>query len=443
MDWAVRSLICLGVVSSSLFSSGCLTRNSFVGGSDTTGKIGAGEVIPASASDEVTDGKKRSSDKAGPNPMREAEELFKAGKFSNAEDIFEDIADDKRNRPEIAEKARFLQAECLRQQGYLPKAVDCYHKLLQDFPTGVYRERACGQMFTIANEWLEPTRQEIMKLERAERAKKGIPTDPETDEQRKKREAYESTFKIIPINFERSMPTFSAEDRAVKTLNNVYSNDPTGPYADQALFMLGRVKFHRGEFSDADQYFSQLVEQHPRSALRDKGLELAILSKTNSSGGPEADSRPLKEAMKLINTAKATSPELVRTRGEMLDEQTKMVRYQQAEKDYNTAELYRRMGKHGSAWYYYDLVNRRYPDQTVWVDKSKKRMEEIQAELERSKDPSTVESTRRFWKKYVLGTPAPELPEGKDVPKVGELPSERTAPLDIPKNIPKELQPRQ
>lgn len=443
MDWAVRSLVYLGVVGSSLLASGCLgSRSSFVGGSDVTGKIGAGEVIPASSSDEVTDGKTRTSESKGNNPMLDAEQLFKAGKFSEAESIFADIADDKRNRPEVAEKARFYQAECLRERGYLPSAVDGYNRLLKDFPNGVYRERACGQMFLIANEWLEPTRQEIRKLERAERAKKGLPTEPESEEEKKRREAYENSSKIIPVNFDRRLPTFATESRALEVLENVYQHDPTGPYADQALFMIGRVKFHRGEYSDADTFFSLLVDQHGRSPLRDKALELAILSKTNSAGGPEADGRPLKEAMRLINLAKSTSPEMVRSRGEMLDEQTKMVRYQQAEKDFNTAELYRRTGKYGSAWYYYDLVIRRYPDQLTWVEKSKARMQEIQTELERSKDPSFMESTRRFMLKYVLGTPAPTLPEGKEVPKIAQLPSEQSTPKDAPKNLPKELQPR-
>src|SRR4029077_4003304 len=78
-----------------------------------------------------------------------------------AEKMFEEIADDTKNRPEVAERARFYQAECLRRQSHYPKAVDAYNKLLQDFPAGLYREQAVGQMYLIAGEWLQPVRDEI------------------------------------------------------------------------------------------------------------------------------------------------------------------------------------------------------------------------------------------------------------------------------------------
>ena len=48
-----------------------------------------------------------------------AENTYKREEFKKAGGMFEDIADDTKNRPEVAERARFYQAECLRRQGQL------------------------------------------------------------------------------------------------------------------------------------------------------------------------------------------------------------------------------------------------------------------------------------------------------------------------------------
>src|SRR3954449_3849389 len=51
-----------------------------------------------------------------------AEETYRHENFSDAESMFKDIADDTKNRPEVAERARFYEGECLRRQNKYPKA---------------------------------------------------------------------------------------------------------------------------------------------------------------------------------------------------------------------------------------------------------------------------------------------------------------------------------
>jgi TolA-binding protein len=356
-----------------------------------------------------------------------AEDAYRREEFAKAESMFADIADDTKNRPEVAERARFYQGESFRRQDKYPKAVDTYHKLLLDFPAGLYREQAVGQMYSIATEWLKPTGIEIADLVKPEkeRASKGW------------------TDKVVPANFSSRMPTFDAEGRALQTLERVYFNDPTGPYADKALFMLGRVHFHRENFRESARYFQQLSETYDRSPLRDEALKMAIIAKNNSTGGPQYDAKDASEAMRLINSAKATSPALSREQdGKFLDQQALMVRYQQAEKDYETAEFYRRTGHPGSAWFYYELVLRRYPGIKPWADLAAERQKELKSEQDSVKNPTTMGSTRRFIKQYVLGHEMPtvkETPEGtglKDLPaprqseppKPGSLPTDMAVP---------------
>jgi outer membrane protein assembly factor BamD (BamD/ComL family) len=357
--------------------------------------------------------------------LAKAEDAFRRDEFEKAEKLFEDVADDTKNRPEVAERARFYQAEALRRQGYYPKAVDTYNKLLIDFPAGLYREQAVGQMYLISTEWLKPIQDEI-----AEKAK------PE-----KERKPKSWTDGIVLVNFDRKTPTFDPEGRALQTLEKVYFSDPTGPNADKALFMLGRVNYERENFKDAARYFQQLAEVHDRSPLRDEALKLAIIAKTNSTGGPQYDAREMAEAMRLINGAKATSPALSREQdGKFLDQQALMVRYQQAEKDFETAEFYRRTGHPGAAWFYYELVLRRYPGIKPFATQAAARQAELKVELDDQKNPGFMSTTRRFVRQYVLGEEMPVAKEGA-VPSV--LPETRPAAVPAAATaVPADMRPR-
>jgi outer membrane protein assembly factor BamD (BamD/ComL family) len=358
--------------------------------------------------------------------LARADEAYRSEEYDKAGEIFEEVADDTRQRPEVAEKARFYQAESLKRQGYYPKAADAYNKLLQDFPSGLYRTQAAGQMYQIASEWLQPVREEI------EDAAK-----PENERRRK-----DWTNDVVPANFDRKMPTFASEDRALQTLDKVYFSDPTGPTADKSLFMLGRVHFHRQNYGEAARYFQQLVETCDKSPYRDDALRLAIVAKTNVPAGPDRDGRDTADAIRLIGTARATSPQLVREHGTMLDEQSVKVRSQQASKDFETAEFYRRTGHPGSAWFYYELVKRRYPGIQPWADRAVARQSELKAELDDAQDPSFGASTRRFWKEYVLGH---ELPAVKNLPSdpiVKDLPAARPEAVPASANVPADVRPR-
>jgi tetratricopeptide (TPR) repeat protein len=348
-----------------------------------------------------------------------AEDAYRRENFGKAEGMFEDIADDTKNRPEVAERARFYQAECLRRRSHYPKAVDAYHKLLQDFPAGLYREQAVGQMYLIASEWLQPIRDEIAESSKPEQERKG------------------KTWVdgIMLVNFDRKTPTFDSEGRAMQTLERVYFNDPTGPYADKALFMLGRVHLYREDFKDSARYFQQLAENYDRSPLREEALKLAIIAKNNSSGGPQYDGKDTSEAMRLINQAKATSPALAREQdGKFLDQQSLIVRYQQAEKDFETAEFYRRTGHPGSAWFYYELVKRRYAGIRPWADMAVARQHELKTEQDEMRNPTTMASTRRIWKQYVLGHEVPKDSPG--TPEIKDLPAARPAALPVSAALP-------
>jgi outer membrane protein assembly factor BamD (BamD/ComL family) len=291
-----------------------------------------------------------------------AKELYRRGEYSEAVRIFQKIADNTKNSPAVAEEARYYQAECLRQEHRYPKAADTYHKMLTDFPSGAYREQAVQHMFEIANYWLDDTRKE-MEIAKEKKEGKHWFTWPEL------------------VHFEKEKPFLDEEGRAMEKLEQVHYTEMTGPLADKSLFLAGSVKFFRNDYKEADHYYSMLVEMHPNSPFAEKSVELSMICKQLSTGGPAYDGRKLAEARKMVDTAMRSYPNLASAKGEFLNRQLHSITLQQAAKDYDIAEFYRRTGHPCSAYFCYEIVRRRYPG-TKYADLATERMESLRSKLE-------------------------------------------------------------
>ncbi|MBX9626334.1 MAG: tetratricopeptide repeat protein [Gemmataceae bacterium] len=302
--------------------------------------------------------------------LAEADRLFEAGEYGDALSAYKRLADNTGNSATLAERARFMQAECRRLRGQYPQAVDTYHRLMTDFPTGAHRREACNRVFEICDYWLDDFRDEL--TDRAGKGEKGVlmwrPRWPN------------------PLD--GTKPFLAQEDKALEALDWVHTYDITGPAADQSLFWCGYVNFVRGNFDEADHYFSQLVELHKESRLRPQALAYAIQAKNNATGGAVYDGRKCAEALHLVHVAEATVPELTNN-PEMADRLLKSkfaIRFQQAEKDFRTAEYYERTGHPGSAVFYYELVRRRYAG-TRYADVATDRKDGLMAQMAAGKHP--------------------------------------------------------
>lgn len=324
-------------------------------------------------------------------------ELYRRGEYAHAEALYHDIAENKKNSPAVAEEARFYEAECLRRQENYPKSADTFHKVVLDFPNGSFREQALQRMFEIANYWLEDTRREMEQYREKTDGKRWI-VWPEL------------------VHLEKTKPLLDEEGRALEKLEQVRYNDITGPLADKSLFLAGSVKFFREDFREADHYFSQVVEYHPNSPLAEQAIELGIISKHMSTGGSDYDGRKVAEARILVDTALRNYPGLASQKNAFLERQLIGITLQQAEKDYKIAEFYRRTGHPCSAYFYYEIVRRRYPG-TKYFDLATERMHELRAKLE--KEQSNV-------------PPVPPAPTGQEPTGGDSTPAPVTLPPPRP-----------
>lgn len=346
--------------------------------------------------------------------MRAAREYFRREEYDKAETLYFRVSDNDKNAPSVVQEAMYYRAECLRLQGDYPKAADVYSALLGKFPNAVYREQCVQHMYDIANFWLDDTREE-MREDRERRAGKRWMVWPRF------------------FSMHKSKPLLDREGRAIEKLEQVRLHDINGPLADQALFMCGVVKMYHEDYRDADHYFSQISVRHPESKLAPRSIELAIFCKHMSTGGSDYDGRKAAEARRLIQTALTSYPELSgkTDKREFLEKQRLSIDLQQAEKDYKMAEFYRRTGHPGSAYFYYQLIRRRYPD-TQYARMAEQRWNEMRPVLE--KEPGTQPGAAP------APTPAAETPAPRPpAPPADELPAPlpvNPATLPTPKLLP-------
>jgi len=332
-----------------------------------------------------------------------AHELFRRGEYDIAGDLYHSLRDKKTNPERVLVEATYYEAECLRLQARYPKAADTYSLLITTWPSNPYKEQAAQHLYEIANFWLEDTRTR-MKETREKREKKRWWVTPQY------------------FHMDKNKPFADEEGRAIQKLELVHLADIDNSLglADRALFLAGAVHFFNENYKEAEHYLSQIHNAYPNSPLAQQSLELAIIAKTNSTGGAEYDSRKVAEARELVQAAFNNYPQLREHKEEFLSSKLLGINAQQAEKDYKIAEFYRRTGHPGSAWFYYELVVRRYP-KTEHAKLALQKKEELRAKLEKEGKPVPTEM------KDVpppVEEPKPKLPVPVDVgPPPGPLPT--------------------
>jgi hypothetical protein len=290
-------------------------------------------------------------------------EYFRRQEYAQAEKVFHYLGDNKKTPPAIVQEALFYEAESLRLQGYLPKATDIYIDLNKKFRNNPFRDQANQRMYDIAMGWLEDTWAEMKEYEEVKKGERWV--------------AWPRF-----VSFEKNKPILDREGRALQVLDEVRFNDLKGPLDDKALWVAGLVKLYHEDYSEADQFFTQIHERHPDSPFGEKAVQLAIYAKQRSTGGPEYDGRKCAEARKLVDTA-LRMPGLDEQKKQELVKHLKSITAQQAAKDFEQAEFYRRTDHPGAAYFCYEVVIRRYPN-SEFARLAEERKRELEPEIQKN-----------------------------------------------------------
>jgi outer membrane protein assembly factor BamD (BamD/ComL family) len=339
-----------------------------------------------------------------------AREFFRREDYAKAEKLYHRLANNDKNSAAIIQEALYYEAECLRLQGDLPKAADTYAALLKNHMINPYKDLATQHIYEIANYWLQDTWEEIRESRERREGKRWI---------------------VWPrfVSFDKRKPFIDREGRAVERLKDVSMYEGKGgPYADKAMYLCGYVAWFNEDFNDADMEFSELNKRFPDSPYAPYAIELAIKAKLMSTGGELYDGKKVADARKLVHEAMSL-PNLNEQRKQDLMKLLVCITAHQAEKDFQMAEFYRRTGHPGSAYFYYEIVRRRYPG-TDAANRALQRMVEIRnkmAQDQRDKLGPPPESDGRPTELL----PPPQRVSGGPAPPPG---SPETAPM--PQKVP-------
>ena len=314
-----------------------------------------------------------------------AQQLLQDKKYAEAEKLFDKMAQTEgskwadfnpfnigeKKRPlhalGVYEEALFYRAECQRLQKNYRDAEESYTKLLMDIPQSRYVQRSCQGLWEIADHWLEPTRRQMDEYQDQLQGKRWFVTPA----------SY--------FNVSKELPWMDAEGRAVNVLNTIRAHDINGPMGERALFCLGTINFFRKEYKEADFYFTELYKRYPNSKEAHKAVRQSIICKQLMTGGTVYDLRTVEESKKLLMIAQASYQELARDE-KWVESQLKSINIQQADRDFKIAEFYQRTGHPGSAYFYYELVCRRYPG-TTYATQAAQRKDELRSKAGQEAPP--------------------------------------------------------
>ena len=290
--------------------------------------------------------------------LESAKQMLANGLHNQAESTLHALAGDKKCPESAREEAILLEAECQRLQKRYRNAESTYQTLFKDYPNTQFTERANKGLFEIAQHWLEGTREQMRLYE----------------EQRKGERSF-----VVPasfVHFSADMPVFDAEGNAVRVLENIRMREINTPLGEQALLYLGTIKFFREDFHEADHYVTELYSRYPNSPHAAKAIKQSVICKQLCTGGTEYDCRTVEESRKLIHTALGAYAEFAKE-DDWVQKQLVGINLQQADRDFKVAEFYRRTGHPGSAYFYYEIVRRNYPN-TEYSRKSEERIAELE-----------------------------------------------------------------
>ena len=170
--------------------------------------------------------------------IRSAPELFRLGRFAEAEPQFAWIAAVRRGTS-WGERALYHLAECQYQRKKYFAALLSFERLHTEYPATDYIEALVTREYEIAQLWITQV-------------------DPQAPDDKR-----------LPwvARLDGRLPLFALRKFAVQALEHVRHNHPTGPLADDAAIKNADYYMKRHEFDTAAQYYAQFVVEYPKSPL--------------------------------------------------------------------------------------------------------------------------------------------------------------------------------
>lgn len=246
----------------------------------------------------------------------------------------------------LSQDALFMQAESLFFADQLTEATDIYQKLQKDYPRNRHSDRVASRLFSITQYWID--------TEKA--GGRGI----------------------LPINlFDPTRPRMDVDGHAIRVLDSIRYDDPTGRLADDATMAAAAEYIRQEKFEMADEFLTDLRETFPDSEHFFLAHMLGIRCKLEVYAGPEYSGLMLEEAEKLVQQTRERFPSKLREQqiADMLARAAAEVAFRHAEHLYVRAQYREKKREFRAATEYYQRILDEYPN-TPQAEKARERLQE-------------------------------------------------------------------
>jgi len=246
----------------------------------------------------------------------------------------------------LHEDAFFMAAESYFFGKRYPEADDRYERLLKDYPKSRYLDVIQRRRFSIAHYWLQTNQLDHQGF-------------------------YE---------FNLSNATLPWRDQfnfAVRILDQIRLDDPTGDIADDATLLAAEACLEIGRYQQADNLFSDLIKTFPSSEHQFRAHRAGVETKLHRYRGPNYGDTALLESEKLLKQVHRQFPQQARQQQQELARLNAEIHYKKAEREWSTGQFFDKRASYGAAQMYYQTLINEYAD-TPFAGQARKRLLEIE-----------------------------------------------------------------
>ncbi|MEM9367059.1 MAG: tetratricopeptide repeat protein [Planctomycetota bacterium] len=277
---------------------------------------------------------------AGDALFREATGLHQSDETRDqAKKRFEDAAKQFRKASEAApgsalsQDAMFMYAESLFFADELTDAAEAYQKLQKDHPKNRHSDQIGTRLFSITQYWIDTEK------------------------------ANETSWLRVNL-FDETRPAFDADGHAVRVLDQIRYDDPTGRLADDATMAAAAEYMRQEDYEMADEFLTDLRQTFPDSEHFFMAHLLGIQCKLALYRGPNYSGLMLEEAEELVQKTRQRFPDQARQEEyvEMLARASAQVTFRRAEHLAARARYREKKREYRAASIYYQEILEKYPD---------------------------------------------------------------------------------
>ncbi|WP_182864671.1 tetratricopeptide repeat protein [Rhodopirellula sp. JC639] len=260
-----------------------------------------------------------------------APKATRTGMFAEAAELFEKACKEAPGSG-LNQDALFMQGESLFFANDLNGARDAFEELQKDFPRNRHGDRAAARLFSISKYWIDVSK------------------------------AGDDAWYSLNL-FDTTRPLRDADGHAVRVLDQIRYDDPTGKLADDATMAAAAEHIRNEQYEKADEFLTDLRETFTDSDHLFLAHLLGIRCKLEIYGGPEYSELVLDEADELVKQTRRRFPNELREEkyNQLLARAAAEIAYHKAEKLAFRAKYRERKKEYGAAAQLYRKILRDHP----------------------------------------------------------------------------------